>query len=446
MFPLLPPARVFALPWAWVPALFFMAGLACSPGLEPENGCQEDDECGSGEACLQGTCTQALFPDGGDADGGFPDSGPGDSGPIGPDDSGVPDAGKEDAGPPPNDAGNSTCERDDLNNGSLETAWQPAAGTLADGRVIVGRFCPDEDEFFQFSAVADPPPADVVHAVAAWTASSDLDLTHFDPLGNEAPVGFSVHRFMEATTLQVTQNGTQKLRLVAYDTGDIPDEGMVYGLQVRSGLACRTEADCPGPNHCLMPLWTPLYGGRPPDANIRFLPGLCGPEYVINCALADSTDHGGLTQSRDDATGISPSTPVAEAWSCQYDEDWFVHTMSQGGNLSVEFQNRSATAGTYLVTIFDDAGNLLRGMGYDLLQSDDPQTILIPYLGDGAQAFIRVFQFNVDDLGNYALAVNEIAANCTNNADCSGNPNAADFGRVECNLGACQCPATGCGP
>lgn len=390
-----------------------VVGVACDRPLSADKGCTRDVECAQGEACLARRCVLlegdgGLPPDGGEPDGGLPDAGP------------------PDAGPP--------CEPDLLDNDTPESAFEPAFNA-EEGTPAEGRFCPAADEHLRFYGFAGDP----VHVVVLWDQPADIDVELLAPEETVGEViGASVHPRMEVATSVVSHTGDQVVRL--YPVGGLPGGGLDYRAEIRAGLPCRTEAGCVGTPElrCVMPVWTPTSAaGQPPDSDLIFRGGMCAKPYrPCDPHIADSIQAEGISDSRLNAiVGL----PTVAAWSCQLDEDWFRYEMPLSGDLTLRFTNEAPKAGTFLLSAYDVAGNMLGGMGWSDLPFGQTRALLIPYLASGSVVYVRVLQLHDDDSGLYGLSAETFAAQCSGVADCA-RPEARTYGRTECRQGRCECP------
>lgn len=392
-----------------------VVAAACDRTVTAERGCVLDVDCAKGEACVSGRCALVGVED--DA-GPLPDAGKPDAG--------QPDAGQPDAGPP--------CEPDLLDNDSPLSAFEPAFNA-EEGTPAEGRFCPVADEHLRFHGFEGDP----VHIVALWDRPADVDVELIGPEDTDGDlVGLSIHPRMEVTTSLLSATGDHVVRLYLVD--DVPAGGLDYRVEIRSGLPCRTEAGCVGaPDlRCVMPVWTPESpSGEAPDEDVIFRGGMCVKPYApCDPAIADSAEAEGISNSRLNAiTGL----PTASAWSCQLDVDWFRYTMPIDGDLNLRFVNESPAAGTFLLSAYDVAGNMLGGVGWADLPVGQPRALVIPYLESGTLVYVRVLQLHDDEFGLYKLSAETFATQCAGVADCA-RPEARNFGRTECRQGVCECP------
>lgn len=383
-------------------------------------------DCAAGEACEQGRCVPTTSPDAGPP--------PEDAGPP-PEDAGPP---PEDAGPPPADAG-PRCIGDALGNGTPETAHQEAIGDIDDGREIAGRLCPEEDEYFEFFGYVE----DRYQVALSWVAAADADLRLYAPSTPDTAdyIGLSTHQKNEIVSGLLPESGDFILQATLFT--DVP-LGIDYDIQIRSGFPCKLDDDAGclsnAAHRCLMPVWTPgLASESAPSAEVIALAGLCALPYEP-CLAPDNNTSEGTSSSRADAfVGM----PLGSAWSCRYDEDWFRFDMPVEGHLTLTFSNGSTVPATYLLAVFDDAGNMLVASGYRELPEADPKTLVAPYLTQGAPVWVRVFNLTDDDLATYALTATTAPASCIGGSDCT-SLNADDYGRTACVSGVCQCPAGAC--
>lgn len=399
-----------------------VVGVACDPVVSADKGCSLDMDCAQGERCVARRCLLAdgdagvdagPRPDGGEPDAGLPDSGEPDAG------------GGFDAGP---------CDPDLLDNDTPETAYEPAfnaeEGTPADGH-----FCPVADEYLRFFGFEGDP----VDVVVLWDAPADIDVELIPPeAASGAIIGWSVHPRMEVATSVLSHTGDHVVRL--YPVGNLPSGGLDYRAEIRSGLPCRTEAGCVAAPElrCVMPVWTPSSSaGQAPSGEVIFRGGMCVKPYEpCHPDNADSPFAEGVSNSRLNAIAGLPAGP---AWSCQLDEDWYRYEMPINGDLTLRFSNEAPTAGTFLLSAYDVAGNMLGGVGWADLPIGQTRALLIPYLASGTVVYVRVLQLHQDDLGLYSLSAETFANQCSNVGDCA-RPEARSYGRTECRQGRCECP------
>jgi hypothetical protein len=433
---------------------FSVGMMACPENtVEATTGCVYSADCLHSEICDNGKCVAeyvAPQEDGGnkpdDADAGNPNLGQPDGG------SNLDAGGEEedDGGwphiPIPPDSGVApACAPDGLDNTARESAYV-ANGDLVEGSAVEGRMCPEESAFFQFDAWGTDPLLYLV----SWAGDVDLDARYWGTVDSEvtAHSAISSANFVETgnTTVsgEVVAFGQHLFEIYPYSDGNYPEEGEAYQVQIRTGLACQIDADCFQAD-CVMPFFSPT-GSLYLTEDI-FADGVCAERFTLcGAGSEDNPSVEGTNYSRETA---KTDFEVGDAWSCQFDVDWWKVTATETGDLELRFSNQSfdMIPGSFLLSVYDAEGNLLYGVGWQELASDVEQQIEVPRIGFGDEIFVRVVQLNADDYGSYNLNGSFSPNPCTESSQCTGLSVANSYGRTECTAGACRCPvADACEP
>ncbi|MFZ9887035.1 MAG: hypothetical protein ACO3JL_05980 [Myxococcota bacterium] len=410
-----------AAQWAFV---FSLAG--CEQRLDAAaGGCELSYDCARGERCEGGRCVQAATGEEPDND-----SGPDSSG------SDMQDGGVDGGAPITDPAG---CEPDDLGNDSPATAAIASDGE----RAVAGHLCTTAPVYVAVEGLQGQG----MQAFLVWDASSagtfDLDLRLAGPSDTQGvSIANSELYGVEAATVALATTGRHVAQLEV--SGSLPSEGLDYRFEWRTGSPCRTDDECSAAAEvCLMPRWSP--GAEPsalPPEVMIFRDGICAEPFA-GCSpdLADgaegSADHRGEAHS-----GLLPG----EAYACQGDEDWYRVTAAANGNLTFAFEQVGTASATYLVTLYDERGNMLQGAGFPELGPQIERQLLVPFVALGTEVWVRVLLLSDDPLGTYVLQSTSTVTACIDDGECASTPEASRFGRIRCVAGACSCPEAECSP
>jgi hypothetical protein len=435
-------------------ALCFLCGCP-EHSIESRIGCVYSADCQPHEICDNGKCIEEYFgttPDGGVEEAGTvtKDAGEGlpDGGNAAADGGGDFDAGmaEMDSGPvvlpPPGDAGPAPlCTPDVLFNDTIDSPYI-ANGDLVEGDAVSGNLCPASSEFFQFQAWGDYRLLYLVSWVTEEDSEVDLDCRYWGQSGSTEALytGIGYADSIEAGSTIITGPGfgDHIFEVFPYSLTTIPVEGQNYQVQLRTGNSCQMDADCPQ-NDCVMPFFSPT--GTLYSEEAIFSDGVCAEAFTFcSAGAADySASEGSPNSSRSTAkNGFS----TIDAWSCQFDVDYWKVTAAETGNWEVKFTNRSQDQipGTFLVSVYDGYGNLMLATGLENKPVDEEQTISVPYVGAGTDIYIRVVQLNDDDFGAYLLSGTLQPATCDGTV-CAEGFTTSRHGRTDCVDGACVCPA-----
>jgi hypothetical protein len=302
---------------------------------------------------------------------------------------------------------------------------------------------------------------DPVLALLTYDGDRDIDLAFKNGLSTGYQ-GFGVGygQSFEIGSTRAPQEGNADpldtesfLKVRAFS--DLPDEGIDFRLQVRSGLPCQSDAGCGGTDACLRAYWSPRQDSQGTKRQMRpeelALPGACAAPLKPACEQPDAD---GLEQLGNDrqsaakvvtfnANGFAPN----DGKSCQFDEDWYRLTMPTTGDVALELWNNDGDGepASFLVSAYDAAGNPLADMGYEAVAAGAKQAdLVIPNKASGSTIYVRIVALSDNANGAYYLDFDVDQGTCANDAACAGDPNAARYGRTACNAGACVCPAGGC--
>ena len=420
--------------------------------LQASKGCVYDADCQPQETCDNGQCITEYVPvpaDGGDSQ---PDAGTLPTTDAGVEDAGamqdagaLNDAGQNDDGgftitPPPGDGGVApVCEPDGLNN-SDRTMPYLEDGDLTEDDPVTGRICPSTSAYFQFYAWGRDPLLYLI----SWEDDVDLDVRYWGKIDSQETdpyVGDSTATQVETGSTTIVGDaaafGSHLLEVFPYSLSTMPESGVPYQVQLRTGLPCQKDADCP--DVCVMPFFQPT--GTLYDDHDIFADGVCATPFT-SCPSNSGDNTSVETEGNNSRTGAVVGFPSGDAWSCQFDVDWWKLTVEMTGTLELVLTNRSfdSIPMDFIMSAYDSAGNLLLGAGLESVPMDQEEDFTLPFLQQGDEVYVRVVQLNDDDFGAYRLSGSYSPNTCADADDCSGNWVAENYGRTNCVDGACSCP------
>jgi hypothetical protein len=495
-----------------VTCLLAACGAPSAPVEATRVGCASHLECFASERCVEGTCRplpagealpveEALAdgapvvevpadptPDDAPVDEAPADPAPGDEAPVeeapvGDDPDPAPPA-EEQADPEEDTAGEETAGDENVGEDPVEEApvadpydWTsdtcvPAATeatSVALPRLpsssaslavdVSGRFCDEgsRELFLQTEVFRGDP----VFALLTYEGDHDLDLAFKNGLSSDYQgFGIGYGQTFEIGAVRAPQEGDADpldtasfLKVRAFTS--LPDTGVPFRLQVRSGLPCVSDAGCTGADACLRAYWSPRQDSLGTERRMRHaeltLPGACAAPLKPTCDAPDAADLEQLGNDRQsaakvvtfNANGFAPN----DGRACQFDEDWYRVTMPATGDVAIELWNTDGEMqpASFLVSAYDEAGRPLADMGYEAIAAGAKQDdLVVPARPAGSTLYVRIVSLTDSSDGAYYLDFDVEAGGCQSDAACAGDDNAARYGRTVCEAGACVFPSSGC--
>jgi hypothetical protein len=229
-----------------------------------------------------------------------------------------------------------------------------------------------------------------------------------------------------------------------YSFGPTNLSAVEYELRIRTGYRCRLDNEClPGTEGaCRMPLWSPQRAHPTPETIAST--GMCNFGYDgCGPGQGDNPDERGTDTHNDERTTAKPLTGTISAFSCLLDEDWWTVTTAATERVSVSLTNIASTTGAFLLAGYDASGNQVGSGSNEALNTGATMGMVVPAYAAGT-LHVRVVQLNDDPFGEYSISLSTVAETCTG-ITCI-DADATRYGRTECTVGACACPAAGCLP